>query len=343
MSEVQIYLFTGPELGEKNEAIENLQKAAEKKYGQLDVYKYFASDVRIADVVAQLQNVSLFSSSLFIVLRNAELIKLKAEIDLLSSWIKGAAESTNTLILVSDENSVEKKLDSLVPSNHKKIFWEMFESKKNVWVQNFFKKNGLSISNDAVEQILDMVENNTESLKIECSKFFCLFEKDHTITCSDVDKILSHNREENAFTLFDAMTENTKSSQERFENCIEILNKIKLSKDSNGTSLIAGLTYCFRQLRLWNLLHSKDSNPSESVLKSNGFTSVTKKNQYTKASKTWSQGAVSSILALLTFIDMKIRDSGTQLEETYLTLLVYSIVIKNGLFPQEYEFSTPDF
>ena len=80
----------------------------------------------------------------------------------------------------------------------------MFENRKPQWVENFFRKNGFSISPDAVEQILEMVENNTESLKSECSRFFFCFEKGTTITSDDVEKILSHNREENAFTLFDS-------------------------------------------------------------------------------------------------------------------------------------------
>ena len=155
MAAAEVYLFTGPENGEKGEAIANIREAARKKNGALDEYKYYASDTRLQDVISQLQNVSLFSSALFVVLRNAEQIKLKADIDLLASYIKGASDSPNTLILVSDENSVEKKLESLFATDHKKIFWEMFESDKISWIKNFFKKNEYSIEEDAVQLILN--------------------------------------------------------------------------------------------------------------------------------------------------------------------------------------------
>ena len=61
MAETEVYLFTGPEAGEKNEAIENLRDAASKKNNGIEQYKYYAADVRIEDIVAQLQNASLFS------------------------------------------------------------------------------------------------------------------------------------------------------------------------------------------------------------------------------------------------------------------------------------------
>ena len=210
MAETEVYLFTGPEAGEKNEAIENLRDAASKKNNGIEQYKYYAADVRIEDIVAQLQNASLFSPALFISLRNAEQIKQKSDIESLVSWIKASKNSPNTLVLISEENSIDKKIESAVPSSHKKIFWEMFENRKPQWVENFFRKNGFSISPDAVEQILEMVENNTESLKSECSRFFFCFEKGTTITSDDVEKILSHNREENAFTLFDSMADISK-------------------------------------------------------------------------------------------------------------------------------------
>ena len=85
MAETEVYLFTGPEAGEKNEAIENLRDAASKKNNGIEQYKYYAADVRIEDIVAQLQNASLFSPALFISLRNAEQIKQKSDIESLVS------------------------------------------------------------------------------------------------------------------------------------------------------------------------------------------------------------------------------------------------------------------
>ena len=334
----EVYLFTGPELGDKNEVIEKLLNDARQKNSDLELYKYFSSDVRVSELVSQLQNMSLFSSALFVVYRNAEQIKQKSDIELLASYIKGAANSPNTLILTSDETSVDKKLESLIEKDHKKIFWEMFDNRKPAWVKDFFRRNGYSVTDDAVDQILEMVENNTETLKNECSRFFYCFEKGHKVDTSDVDKILSHNRAETPFSLFDAMSDKTRAPKQRLETSLGILQKILMlgSSESSATKIISGLTYCFRQLRTWHNLHADKKTPTEAQLLSAGF-SKKKRVGYEMASSIWGAGATASILALLSDTDMASRESGKALDETRLTLLLYSIIIKNGLYCAAYE------
>lgn len=337
MAVSETYLFTGPEIGEKNEAIQTRLESARKKYGEVETYKYYVGETRIAEVVAQLQNASLFTSALFVTLRNAEEIKDKSDIENIVSWIKSSSDSPNTLILVSEENSINKKISDAVPKDHQHVFWEMFENQKPQWVEKFFRKNGFRISMDAVTEILDMVENNTESLKTECSRFFYCFEKGHTVTCDDVDKILSHNREENAFTLFDAMADTGKSTAQRFETSVEILEKIKAaSKSGYLIALIAGLTYCFRQLRTWHSIHANGAHPTDVQLKTAGFSGKKKQEQYARAAKAWNVGATSSILALLAHTDGSIRET-PGLDENIMAMCIYSIVIKNGLFAASYD------
>lgn len=339
MASKEFYVFTGPEAGEKNDAVANIRAQAKKKNGEISEYRYYASDIRIADLVAQLQNGSLFEPALFITVRSAELIKGKGDVELLLNWIKSPAESSNTLILISDENSIEKKLESACAGDHKKVFWEMFENRKAQWVESFFRKNGFSVTSDAVDQILEMIENNTDALKSECSRFFYCFEKGHTVTCDDVDKILSHNREENAFTLFDTMADISKNPSQRFESSVEILEKIKAaSKSGYLIALIAGLTYCFRQLRSWHSLHAEGKHPTDVQLKAAGFSGKKKQEQYERASKLWNNGATSSILALLADTDGSLRET-PDFDENIMALCIYSIVIKNGLFPAKYEFN----
>lgn len=337
MAAREFYVFTGPEAGEKNDAIANIREQAKKRNGDISEYRYYASDIRVADLIAQLQNASLFEPALFITVRSAELIKGKGDVELIVNWVKSTAENSNTLILISEENGIDKKLESACAGDHKKVFWEMFENRKSQWVESFFRKNGFSVTSDAVEQILDMIENNTESLRSECSRFFYCFERGHTVTCGDVDKILSHNREENAFTLFDAMADGSKNPSQRFETSIDILEKIKAaSKSGYLIALIAGLVYCFRQLRSWHNLHAGNAHPTDVQLKTAGFSGKKKQEQYARAAKVWNAGATSSILALLAHTDGSIRETPA-LDENIMAICIYSIVIKNGLFAASYD------
>ena len=104
----------------------------------------------------------------------------KDDIELLRNWIDGLKSQKYDdvfLFLVSDETSVDKKLENLIPKDNKQVFWEMFENRKEEWLTSFFAKNGYKIHEDAVAAILEMIENNTEALRNECSRFFLCFEK----------------------------------------------------------------------------------------------------------------------------------------------------------------------
>lgn len=324
-----VYLFTGPEFGERNDAIENLKNSVSKKFGSVDNYLFYASETPVNEFMSVLQNESLFSETTFITVKNAETIKKKDEIEIILNWIKNVKSENAVLVLVSDEISVDSKIEKAVPSSNQKKFWEMYEDKKLPWLQNYFSKNGYTLTEDAGNLILSLIENNTQSLKAECSKFFICFPKGTKITEETVDKILTHTREENAFSLFDAMSNSQKTSQERFQNSLEILQKIRLSKENSSVMIIAGLSSCFRKLSLWHKLRLEGKN-DDFNLKINGFSSAKIKKQYLSASKNWTSGETSAILSILAETDMNIRSGGTLLENTLLEKALYEIIIKKG-------------
>lgn len=338
----KIYLLTGPEIGEKNDYIEEIKSSIREKYGSSDEFLFYANDSRLEDVVAQLSTESLFTPATCIVLRGVESIKKKEEVDLLNSWIKSSSKNDDTsvsvLIMVSDEISVDSKLEKIIPKENKKIFWEMFEDRKETWLYNYFKKNGYSLEPEAALSILDMIENNTEELRRECSRLFLCFPTGKLITEEDVENVLSHNREESAFTLFDAMIDDSLSVQKRFDNCLQILQKILLSKNNDFVLLIAGLVSCFRKLSLWKSIHANGQSLSDNDLRSFGFTSKKAKNQYTKASRVWTNAQVAAIIAILSKTDMEIRSSGTTFVNTILSMMIHEIVVKKGVYSSSYEF-----
>ena len=333
-----VYLFTGPEFGERNDAIENLKNSVSKKFGSVDNYLFYASETPVNEFMSVLQNESLFSEATFITVKNAETIKKKDEIEIILNWIKNVKSENAVLVLVSDEISVDSKIEKAVPSSNQKKFWEMYEDKKLPWLQNYFSKNDYTLTEDAGNLILSLIENNTQSLKAECSKFFICFPKGTKITEETVDKILTHTREENAFSLFDAMSNSQKTSQERFQNSLEILQKIRLSKENSSVMIIAGLSSCFRKLSLWHKLRLEGKN-DDFNLKINGFSSAKIKKQYLSASKNWSSGETSAILSILAETDMNIRSGGTLLENTLLEKALYEIIIKKGASSAVCDFS----
>lgn len=323
-----IYLFSGPEFGERNDAVAAVKKSLNDKFGSVEYYTYYSMETDPQSALVQLYSESLFSAATCVVYNGAETIKKKEDIDKISSWAGGAGDAS-VLILVSDEISCDAKLEKIIPKENRKQFWEMFEDRKIPWLKNYFSKNGFSIDDDACEEILDLVENNTQALKNECSRFFVCFEPGTKITVQNVERLIEHNREENAFTLFDAMAESGKSAAERLETSLGILQKIRLSKESASVALIAGLAYSFRRLLAWHNLQ-RAGKTDDFSLKTNGFASKKSKSQFSAAARVWTLGQTAAILALLSRADMTIRSTGSGMEDTVLQTLVYSIVVKKG-------------
>ncbi len=331
-----IYLYTGPEIGSRNEQVDSVKNSLIKKFGEVDNFLLYASDSKIEDIIAKLQTESLFVPATCIVLREAELLKKKDEIELIASWLKGAKDSS-VLILVSDEISVDSKLDKLVPKENKQIFWAMDESRLSSWLQGYFRKNGYSVEPEALDSILELTENNTEALRTECNRFFLCFPKDHLITESDVEQILAHNREESAFSLFDSMANLSESPSSRLEAALSILQKILLTKNNSPVMILAGLASCFRRLELWHSIHAGGAYLDDFALKTKGFASKTARNQYSRASRVWSFGQCAAILASIASADSELRSTGQSLQETQLSMLLYEIIMKNGGRCAKYE------
>ena len=326
----QIYLYTGPEFGERNEAVDAVKAGLKKKFGDIDEHLFYLQETPFGQIMTILQSGTLFSNGVCVVCKGAELLKKKDDLAMISDWLDGNPDESSVLILVSDEVSVDSKLDKLVPAQNKKKFWEMFDNQKVPWLTKFFQKNGYRINQDAAELILDMIENNTQALKNECSRFFIVFPKDHTVTVDDVEKVLTHNREESAFTLFNQISQSGEPVQKRFENGISILQKIRLSKENSSVMLIAGLASCFRKLVLWHKV-CDNGMPDSFTLKVNGFSSVPMQNQYKSAAKIWNDKQATAILAILASADMEIRSGGSLMEDILLEKMLYEIIIKRGV------------
>lgn len=312
-----IFLFTGPEFGQRDDAVAEVKKSQKKQFGEIDEHLFYLAETPFSQIMTILQSGTLFSNGVCVVCKNAELLKKKEDFQTISAWLENA-DFSSVLILISDEISVDAKLEKLVPPANRKKFWEMFENKKTEWVANFFDKNGYKIKNDVVSLILDLVENNTQALKNECSRFFACFPKGYEITEKDVENVLTHNKEENVFTLFNEIS-NAKTPQNvRLEKGLEILQKIRLSKENFSVVIIAGLASCFRKLVLWH------KNGEQAIF------GAMQQRQYREAAKIWSLGQATAILANLASADMEIRSGGNQLEDVILQKTIYEIVMKNG-------------
>lgn len=331
-----VYLFTGPEVGERNEAIKNIKSALSKKFGDPEEHLFYASETPPEEYLALLDNENLFSGATCVVVKCAESIKKAEELELLAKWIKSDGPDSSVLILVTEEYSVNSKIDKAVQASNKKTFFELSESSRKSWIMSFFSKNGYSIESDAVSMIIELSETNTEALKSECQRFLLIFEKGHTITADDVDSVLSSNKEETAFSIFDAMSSSKDGGSKNLEKSLEVLQRVRLSKENSAVQILAALSYSFRMLINYHKISSLGAC-DDFTLKRNGFTTKKSRLLYSRAQNVWTIGQCHGILASISKADMEIRQGGSALEDIYLQKLIYEAVTKKGASSALYE------
>ena len=125
----------------------------------------------MADVLLCLRNQTLFSAHRLVILANAEEVRKAEDVAALVEYA-GSPSSDATLLIVSSgfASEIDRKIVAAIPKDAQKIFWELFENQKQGWITSFFQKKKIAIDTEAVEYILDMVENNTRDMRSECGE-----------------------------------------------------------------------------------------------------------------------------------------------------------------------------
>jgi DNA polymerase-3 subunit delta len=319
------YIFLGPELGKKQDAINDIRKKiADHAGAPAEETVFYAGETPVSRIASTIQNHSLFAEMRLFLVKNADQIKKKDEVDLIASCMK-ELEADTALILVSEETKLAAGLDNAVPKENRKIFYELFESEKSEWVRSFFRREGFNIGPDAVETILEMVENNTDALRRECSRLLVFLSKDRPVESGDVEKWLSHSREESAFTLFSRIAAGDLS------RAVESLHTLLAAKES-PQSILAGLAWCFRKLRDYlALLETGEANSFE--LKKIGLAAPKARDDYAAAARRYSAAGADASLALTAEYDILLRSSGTALEAVLMDVYLVKL-FAGGLTPK---------
>ncbi|MDR0455188.1 MAG: DNA polymerase III subunit delta, partial [Treponema sp.] len=270
------YIFLGPETGKKQDAIEEIRKKIAAANGPPEETSFYAGETPLVEIANAAQNHSLFAQSRLFIIKNAEQIKKKEDIALIASCMR-EPESETVLILLSDEFKLAAGLDDCVPKENRKVFYELFESEKSEWLRSFFRREGYRIDSDGIDVILEMVENNTDALRRECSRLMLFLPKDRPAGAADIEKWLSHNREESAFTLFSRIAAGDASK------AVESLHTLLAAKES-AQGILASLAWCFRKLRDYLAL-SKNGEPNSFELKKIGLSSPKARDDYAAAAR----------------------------------------------------------
>ncbi len=317
----KVYLFLGPEEGKKKDEIKKIELALKKSLGaEPEKHQFYPFEKKISDIVSLMKNGSLFSSHKFIIISNAEEIKKKSDVDLMVEICKKPIKG-NTLILKSSSNGIDKKIEKVIPKDQKVIFWEMFENQKKSWITSYFNSFEQKINPDAVDHLLEMVENNTQELKIACEKISFFFDKGKIITEEEIDTYLYHSREENVFTLFEKM------SLKDLEAALEINAKLSLSSDNTPIAIVSGLLWQFKRLLNLKTMVSQRVPIQEAMLKQ-GIRGKKNQKSYQSALGNYSLHELQKIILILSDHDFMLRNAKVEMQKIIIEILIYKCLVK---------------
>jgi DNA polymerase-3 subunit delta len=317
----QSYLFLGPELGRKEDAVAEIRKKMTRNGILPEETSFYAGETPVSDITAVLLNGSLFAEDRLILIKNAEQIK-KNDADLVAAALSSLPAGTAVLFL-SGETRLAKALEDAVPKSNKQVFWELFENEKTEWVRSFFRREGFRIEDDAVDAILEMVENNTGALGRECSRLMLFLGKETVISASLAEEWLSHSREESAFTLFSRIAAGDLSRS------LESLRTLLGAKET-VPAIFAGLAWSFRKLRDYLAL-TESGGVNDFELRRAGFASPKARADYAAAAKRYDQAAADTCLSLTAEYEILARSYGQAFETILMDMYLYRIFRAGGI------------
>ena len=318
------WLLLGPEEGEKAAFVDKVRAGLGKGGEPPEVHRFYAGESPVADIVVSLRNLSLFSRHRLVIVASAEEIRRADDVGLLVDYLSAPA-SDATLILLSSgfAGDSRRKSPGAIPAEHQKIFWELFDNQKQGWVTSFFRQRSLTIEADAVDYLLDMVENNTRDMRVECERLAQFFGPGAALTLESVEQYVYHSKEENVFTLFDRICAGELTLAE------EALDRILLSREAEATQLAAGLLMQFRRLAGYVRMRAANYEGSEAFQKLRIYSKRSQKT-YLEGARRYSSEDLALIVRLLVEFDERFRSVKADLHDLLLRLLVYYLVARSG-------------
>ena len=320
---ISTHLLLGPEEGEKRAHVARLIEIAHKQSGEApEVHTFYATETAVAEILAVLRNGSLFSAHVVAVVHGAEEIRKKEDGAALAEYIKKPS-TDSTLILLSSAPRIDLSWAKLISSDARKIFWEMFDNQKQGWVANYFRKRNVNIAPDAIDLFLDMVENNTQELRIAADRLCGFVGKGGTVTTAEIEEFLSHSKEENVFSLFDEIAAGS------LESALEILQLLSLSAEQNPPGILASLLWQFRRLLTLRVLLDEHYDSAEAFQKLN---IRSKKNQHTylAALKRYKRRTLEDIVARAVEYEALFRSTAAPMHAGLLQQFVFNAMARSG-------------
>ena len=343
------YLLLGPEKGLKEDFIKTIRSQVEP----CDVSRFYSFEDYEPEFYAQLNNNDLFAAHKLVILDEAQEIKTADKVKPLVQYITNPSDCA-TLIITSTElyiNSAVMKAVEAQGKDYTKKFYELFESRKNEWLSDYFRRNGLSIDREAIAAIIAKVENNIQDFENTCSQLVVHIRTipgKTGINVSDVEEFLTHTREEDEFSLFSYM------ARGKLESALECYHTLLRTKDAASvTGMCASRlsSYFRRALSIqmnvaagcgMSLKYGEDNSAfTKKYYEGDRPVSMPKDREiYRDCCLRYTQRDLERILVTLAEYDIRIKETGTLLQPVVMEKCIVDVVCNKGRHTRKPETAT---
>ena len=319
-----VHLLLGPELGEKADLVAKIIAAAETGHGDIEVLRTFPYDTDLIDLVATLYTPGLFTSHRVVVLQEVQDVRAGNQLDaLLGYGAEPAAASTLVLTSSGMARDLPAALPRMVPAARTRMFWEMFENKREGAVQRAFRARNVRIDADACALILELAPTDGAALEALCSSLAGFFAPGAFVAVEDIEQYLYHGRQETVFSLFDRVVERD------LQGCLETLTTLLLARRGDAVHILVMLHSQFQRLTRFKELVAGGAAEA-AALKALGIVGKRMQRTCREAHRRYPDAEMEPIQRLLVEFDTRVRLFNQELTEPLLQLLLYHIVARGG-------------
>ncbi|MFP4067706.1 MAG: DNA polymerase III subunit delta [Spirochaetaceae bacterium] len=334
MSDNRVFLLLGPEQGEKAREVKRIRALAAKQAAagggsetDVEEHRFYAFETPIQDALSLLRSGSLFARHTLVLIHGVEELRRAEDLDLLETYLTHPSE-TGTLVLLSDEFRIKdprskKDWTKRIPQDNHKIFWELFENQKRDWLWSYFRRRNVATDEEAIELILELVENNTLELKRAAGRLATFVGEGGRLGAEEVESYLYHSKEENVFTLFRAVAERD------LDGSLELLRKLMLSGDASPHSIMAGLLWQLRKLHDSAALTARHYSTDEAFRRV-GIRGKRNQKMYAAALSRYSVEALERIVVRAVDTDAALRQYNARAHELLLDRFLYNVIVGDG-------------
>ena len=203
----KIYLIYGEEDYFINKEIDKIKN----EYKDYEVVSYDMTLNNISDALEDALMGSLFSSNKLIICTNSLFLtgtkcEIEHKIDDLLKYL--TIDSDNILVLTVNSDTLDNRKKIVKELNKFKVIKcdKLKPNELNKFIKDYCKNNNYKINEDAVNLMLERLNDNLYIISSELEKMF-LYKDDNVITKSDVKEVVSRVINTNIFDLINAIVE----------------------------------------------------------------------------------------------------------------------------------------